>query len=114
METIIRFAAAETALRLDRETLLMLLDIFFSTREEYIRPLREAIESRNVGDLRSEAHRLKGAANNLRVDGIGTLALDIETASAQPDWELLERKLGEIETAFGTGQEELAVLKSGA
>jgi HPt (histidine-containing phosphotransfer) domain-containing protein len=114
MESIIRFEEAEKALRLDRETLLMLMDLFFSGRSDYIKALRAAVDSRSGKELRREAHRLKGAANNLHIDEIGLLALDLEKASVKDDWDLLERKLDEIESAFTAGQEELSVLKSGA
>jgi HPt (histidine-containing phosphotransfer) domain-containing protein len=114
MESIIRFEEAEKALRLDRETLLMLMDLFFAGRDDYVKPLRTAVENRSGVDVRREAHRLKGAAGNLHIDGIGALALEAEKASAKEEWELLERKLEEIESAFTAGQKELSVIKSGA
>ncbi|ADK79315.1 Hpt protein [Sediminispirochaeta smaragdinae DSM 11293] len=112
METIIHFDAAESALRLDRETLLMLLDAFFSTREDYIKPIKGAIESRDAEALRSEAHRLKGAANNLRVTKIGTLAQTLEKSSSDADPSLLLSTLEQIEVSFSAGEKELSVLKS--
>ncbi len=114
MESIIFLKEAGKALHLDRETLLMLMDLFFSSRDDYVGPLRAAFDSRSGSELRREAHRLKGAAGNLHIDGIGSLALDIEKIVETEDWELLGRRLEEIESAFTAGREELSVLKSGA
>jgi len=113
MESIIHLDAAEAALRLDRDTLIMLLDTFFTTREDYTKPLHDALEGIDRSLLKSEAHRLKGASNNLRIEGIGALALELEQCVADPDktQEDISRVVKQIEEAFNQGEIELVQLK---
>lgn len=103
---------AERSLRLDPETLISLMEIFFSSREEYLLPLSRAVESSDFLAVKKESHRLKGAAKNLRIDGIGDLALRMEQCAEASQGDELSRQYALIEAAFRHGQEELGRLKA--
>jgi HPt (histidine-containing phosphotransfer) domain-containing protein len=111
MKSIIDLSAVENALRLDQETILMLMGVFFSSRSDYIEPLKKAAAEEHIINLRREAHRLKGAANNLRLESIGRLALELEQMTKPFEKKELEQKLLSLETAFDTGAKELENLQ---
>jgi HPt (histidine-containing phosphotransfer) domain-containing protein len=112
MKSIIDLSAAENALRLDRETILMLLGIFFSSQSDYIEPLQKAADEEELINFKREAHRLKGAANNLRLESIGSLALELEQMVEPFHRKEAEETLQKIKAAFELGSEELACIQA--
>ena len=65
---IINLQAARDSLDIDTMTLARIIRDFLLTREDYLGPLREYFRSKRWKDLEDYAHRLKGAASNLRLE----------------------------------------------
>lgn len=90
---------------LDREVIVSLLKQFLEQREQYLSDLKSALSNGEWLMLKEQAHRLKGAAVNLRVYGIRDPALDVEKyAEARKEAEcaekiaLIEKRFDQLET----------------
>ncbi len=99
--------AAQEALLIDSDMILELVRQFVNDRNNYTEPLRSALLQRDWKDLKSQAHRLKGAAQNLRVHGISKPALDLELASEKEQVHACEVQLHLIESRFTKIQAEV-------
>ena len=79
-------AAAELCLELEtvREFILSFLE---DGEKEYLVPIDNALQTMAFIEVKKEAHRLKGAALNLRLAGIGNFAQKLESAADREDAE---------------------------
>ena len=71
-------AMLEDTLGLDRDEIKSLLEDFVLDSTMEIMPMRDAIASGDLGSLFGLAHKIKGAAANLRLDSVQKVAYDIE------------------------------------
>ena len=80
---IVDINQAARELCLDYETVREFIVLFLEDGEqEYLFPITAALEQKDFENLKKEAHRLKGAALNLRLVQIGNYAQELEgTAS---------------------------------
>lgn len=85
---------------LDREAVITLLKQFLEQREEYLSLLTSALSDGEWNMLKNQAHRLKGAAVNLRVYGIRAPAMDIEKYAEAHDRLECAKKIALIEGRF--------------
>lgn len=91
---------AEEALLIDKYTILELVRQFLQDRAHYVEPLKTSLSQRDWSNLSAYAHRLKGAAGNLRVSGIGEPALVLESAAKEKQAYKCEEQLQIIEQRF--------------
>lgn len=69
----------------DRDFFKELLELFISDVDDRLRDLQQAAESGDVGQVRSIAHSLKGAAANLSAEDVRQAAWEIESRSRSGD-----------------------------
>jgi|GEM_PF-1844004 len=91
---------AEEALLIDKHTILELVRQFLQDRAHYVEPLKTSLSQRDWNNLSAYAHRLKGAAGNLRVSGIAEPALVLESAAKEKQANKCEDQLELIEQRF--------------
>ena len=72
-------------LEFDVEDMEMLLENFLQVSMEYLQALGEAIEANDFEAITHNAHAIKGSAANLRVEGIASLAKEIEMQARVQD-----------------------------
>ncbi len=72
------FKILEDAFGMDREFVVMLLHDFVTDSSTELETLRGAIENKNMTDIFEIAHKIKGAAANLRLGDIREIALTLE------------------------------------
>ncbi len=93
------FEALEVALGIDKEFVVVLLKDFVNDAMADIKEMNAAIESRNTRDVFELAHKIKGAAANLRLADIKELALAIEKNARDGvsdfDYALFSKKLAD-------------------
>ena len=73
----------------DPEFILELLNAFLSGGEDTVHELRAAVELGDAIAIGRAAHKIKGAAANLHVNNLATLAFDLETrakSGQKADW----------------------------
>lgn len=68
-------------LSITEEIARSLLQHFFSFLDGSLQEFRANIEARNWSGVREIAHKIKGAAANLRIDGIASLCREAESLS---------------------------------
>ena len=99
-EQLIDVNAAQQALLIDEHTILELVYQFLDDKEHYTEPLKSSLAQRDWKNLIAYAHRIKGAANNLRVHGIGDPALHLEHAAEKQEVDACRRYIQLIEQRF--------------
>lgn len=104
---VLNIESAKQELSLDGATIIELARDFSETRETFLSPIRNGIESSDIETVREYAHRLKGAAYNLRIDRIGDHAFELEQAAADGDLASSAGILQRVETLFVSLQDEL-------
>ena len=68
----------EEALGLDKESLMMLLEDFAVEAAEDLAYLEDAFSRGDLKELGNYAHKIKGAAGNLRLDKLRGISFEIE------------------------------------
>ena len=91
---------AEEALLIDTHTILELVSQFLQDKAHYIEPMKTSLSQRDWNNLSAYAHRLKGAAGNLRISGIAEPALVLERAAKEKQAYKCEDQLELIEQRF--------------
>ena len=99
---LIDLEAAQQALLIDEQTILELVQQFLDDRDHYTEPLKSALSQRDWKNLHAYAHRLKGAANNLRIHGLGEPAFDLEKAAEEKHTDSCRTHIRLIEERFST------------
>lgn len=94
--------AAQQALLIDEHTILELVHQFLDDKEHYTEPLKSALSQRDWKNLHAYAHRLKGAAENLRIHGLGEPALYLEKAAEEKRTDSCRTHIRLIEERFST------------
>lgn len=89
------FALEQTAG--DEELLDELIVLFKDSSASDCRQLREAVSAMDAKGIMTAAHSLKGAAASLGVEGIRSLALEIESAAREDRIDNLEEKTAAME-----------------
>jgi HPt (histidine-containing phosphotransfer) domain-containing protein len=74
--------------------------IFVDNAPEYIRSIRNALDTQDAEILRESAHKLKGAAANLSLSILSETALMIESAAEAADLEKASGLLPVMEQRF--------------
>jgi HPt (histidine-containing phosphotransfer) domain-containing protein len=72
------FETLEATLGIDREFALVLLRDFVNDSAEDIKEMNAAVASNNINDIFELAHKIKGAAANLRLDDVRGIAFTME------------------------------------
>ncbi|OGR31220.1 MAG: hypothetical protein A3J80_08960 [Desulfobacula sp. RIFOXYB2_FULL_45_6] len=63
----------------DRETVELVLESFFQEAPEFLEKIGNAIDNKNMEDIRSNSHALKGAAANVNAELLRQAAMEMET-----------------------------------
>lgn len=74
---------ASTVLELPTDVINMLLEKFLATTEHILVQMRAAEKENAYNELRSQAHKLKGASSSLCLEKITTVIADMERASKE-------------------------------
>ncbi len=102
---LIDLEAAQQALLIDKYTILELVQQFLYDEDHYIAPLKSALSQRDWNNLKAYAHRLKGAANNLRIHGLGEPAYYLERAAETKQSDSCLEQIRVIEERFSSIRE---------
>lgn len=102
---MIDLEAAQQALLIDEFTILDLVQQFLCDKEHYTAPLKIALSQRDWTNLKAYAHRLKGAANNLRIHGLGEPAFHLEKAAEKKQPASCREQIRLIEERFSSIRE---------
>lgn len=81
----------------DEEILAELLGIFRESAEADLKKIKDAILAGNLKSVGEAAHSLKGASASLGIEGIRTVAYEIEKAGKNGDLEIAQKKLPVLE-----------------
>jgi HPt (histidine-containing phosphotransfer) domain-containing protein len=103
---IINLEAARNALNIDTMTLARIIRDFLLTREDYLGPLREYLRGGRWEDFQDYAHRLKGAASNLRLERLESAAAALEE-QAKNRAKGAERQLSQVEREFALIEQQI-------
>jgi HPt (histidine-containing phosphotransfer) domain-containing protein len=103
---IINLEAARDSLDIDTVTLARIIRDFLLTREDYLGPLREYHRSGRWDELEDYAHRLKGAASNLRLERLEAAA-SILQKQAQERAEGTKRQIDQVEREFALIEQQI-------
>ena len=68
----------------DKDMLIGLFGRFFTDVQGELRKMRAAVILKDYGALKNFAHSIKGAARNLRLNNIGSIAEEIEAETKYP------------------------------
>ncbi len=99
---LIDLDAAQQALLIDEHTILELVQQFLDDKEHYTEPLKSALSQQDWKNLHAYAHRLKGAASNLRMHGLEEPALSLEKAAEERHADSCRTHIRVIEERFAT------------
>ena len=75
---------AMEAMGIDEELFVELVTGFVGEADEGVEAIRRALQEDDFETVRAAAHKLRGAAGGLRIEGIQDLAAGLETASENP------------------------------
>jgi HPt (histidine-containing phosphotransfer) domain-containing protein len=103
---IINLQAARDSLEIDTMTLARIIRDFLLTREDYLGPLREYQRAGRWGELEDYAHRLKGAASNLRLERLEAAAAQLQEM-AQSRSSGIERQIAQVEGEFALIEQQI-------
>ncbi len=106
-------AAAQKALGLDFAIIVQLVKDFLEQKEAFLGPIRSSLDTPFSGALGEHAHKLKGAAYNLRIDPIGERAQELEEAAASEDRKRSRELVESLDTQFALLAEDLALEDGG-
>lgn len=84
---------------LDKDTMLMLLDEFFSVMDEEILLLHKAIDENDAELIKHHAHKMKGAAANMMVDELREYCHQLQDAD-KSDKDLVNGLFVKIEGTY--------------
>jgi two-component system, sensor histidine kinase and response regulator len=84
----------------DVEFIAELIGAFLTGGEDTLAELRAAVASNDVGAIGRAAHKLKGAAANLHVDGLADITLELETRAKNGEAGNWNEGLQRLETEF--------------
>lgn len=104
---IINLEAARDQLNIDTMTLARIIRDFLLTREDYLGPLREYLRAGRWEDLEDYAHRLKGAASNLRLERLEAAAAELQE-QAKSRVQGAERQLAQVEREFALVEQQIS------
>ncbi|MCE5211485.1 MAG: Hpt domain-containing protein [Deltaproteobacteria bacterium] len=86
-----------------------LLDMFIEQTEPAMKMLEEITSGTDYEEIRKSAHLINGSAGNLRIEGIQTIAKQIELgASQKQDIEVLKSNIEKLRVAFEEVKKEIA------
>ena len=97
---LIDLEAAHQALLIDEQTILELVQQFLHDKDHYIAPLKSSFAQNDWKNLIAYAHRLKGAAKNLRIHGLGDPAEYLEKAAELKQSDSCRQQIDLIEERF--------------
>lgn len=103
---IINLQAARDSLDIDTMTLARIIRDFLLTREDYLGPLREYFRAKRWKDLEDYAHRLKGAASNLRLERLEESAGKLQEMAADYSGNV-ERQIAQVESEFALIEQQI-------
>ncbi|MFO7849441.1 MAG: Hpt domain-containing protein, partial [Spirochaetia bacterium] len=108
--SILNIEAAEEELSLDKDMIIALVKDFSSSKEQFLSPVRRGTEAGDFRMVRVNAHKLKGAAYNLRIDGIGESAEALEAAAAEEELDSCVSLLSTLEEKFSSLEKDISRL----
>jgi len=97
---VLDWAAAVEAFLGEEEKLASLLSGFLDSTRGAVRRIDAEIASGNLGAVSMEAHRLKGAAWNLRAKRLGAAAARLELSASRSDSEAVESAAESFKESF--------------
>lgn len=84
----------------DEAFLAQLLTIFIQDASQRLKELNQAVAEGNFGEIRHQAHTLKGASANLSLESLRRLSLQLEIAGYEGDLEEASAALKLFEIEF--------------
>lgn len=99
-KVIIDISAVMERVDNDLELLETLMEILKSDAPQKVSALREAVATRNASEVRELAHSLKSALGNLGSVIAYRIAVELEKAALQVQFDRLQPLLGELEEAI--------------
>ncbi|MFP4180001.1 MAG: Hpt domain-containing protein [Spirochaetaceae bacterium] len=106
-DSVFNLQAAEDGLSLEKDIILALVRDFHSSKEQFLSPLRRGINAGDFMEIKGYSHKLKGAAYNLRIDGIGETAEAMEAAAAGEALDSCINLLGVLEERFSSLEKDI-------
>jgi HPt (histidine-containing phosphotransfer) domain-containing protein len=86
-----------------------LLDMFVEQTEPALKILEETADKKDYEEIRKSAHLIQGSAGNLRIEGIQSIAKEIEIGATQKqDIEIIKDEIGKLRVAFEEVKKEIA------
>ncbi len=95
----------------DNEVILEIINIFIDEYPERMETLRKNIDEKDFGQIKFNAHSLKGVVANFVAPEVQELARQLEIKGASKDMEDVEVLFKELKEKTGLVIEELEVLK---
>lgn len=83
----------------DTESLREILMLFVDMRETFLKNFSSAIDRRETQELLAGAHQLKGTARNIGAFRLADLALALEHAAGEGDWDKAQLLYRQVEEA---------------
>lgn len=84
---------------LDEETILMLLEEFFSVMDEEIDKLESVVKAGDAEQIRHVAHKMKGASANMMVEDMRAYCSELQDAD-KTDAKLVESLFSKIVESY--------------
>jgi len=107
---VLDYAEALTRTLDDEELLLELLQELISMGESSIENIRNAKNAGDFEGVRSEAHKIKGAAANLSANALAKLALDLENSGKNENFENFDEIVNDYLQQFEKLKEQIKLL----
>lgn len=104
---VFNLQAAEDGLALEKDTILTLVRDFHSSKDQFISPIRRGADAGDFREIQVNSHKLKGAAYNLRIDGIGETAEALEAAAAGEELDSCISLLSTLEDKFAILEKDI-------
>lgn len=89
-------------LQMEEDEVAELLDLFITTTLRDMDKIREAVKDNDFEKAASAAHSIKGAAANMRLDTISSLAKQAETDAREGRLDTMEQILAEVSRKIDT------------
>ncbi len=87
---------------LSEELLAELMPLFVTSTQTSIEHLRGAIERKELLEIISTAHEIKGAAAGMGAMKISAISKELEFAGKGEDWQAIPKHFGQLESCFAT------------
>ena len=85
-----------------------LLNMFIEQTESALKTLEKIIDNKNYEEIRKSAHLIHGSSGNLRIEGIQSIAKEVEIGSVEKqDINILKRNIGKLRAAFEEVRKEV-------